>query len=341
MADINVEIFAAGVWNNLSFSEADLKDMVINFDKLKDVQQVPLKFGHNDEQPMTDGQPAFGWVDKVWLVGTKLMAKFTDVPDIVAKAFAKKLYRNVSVELLFDVEYKGNKFINVLDAVALLGADAPAVNVLADLNSYMSRNSLEADRHACFSSVKGNRFKKEDPDMDKVEELQKQVDGLTKERDDAIGKAATFKVENDKLVKEADDKKKADFAVEAEKKRAKVKEVFEAAVKAQNILPAQREAQFKLLGVDDDDLVMKIDLEVVTAAFGVEAAANFSKEKGKQNTSESERTHEDAGDELTGRAKVAMTANKDLTFGEAFEAELVKDEDLAKEYHAAIVGGDN
>src|SRR5690606_25974082 len=93
------EIFAVGKWNGLEFTEADLDDIVANFDRLKDIHKVPLKFGHNDEQPITDGQPAIGWVSRVYRKGKKLLADFSDVPSVVVEAIKKKLYRTVSVEL--------------------------------------------------------------------------------------------------------------------------------------------------------------------------------------------------------------------------------------------------
>ena len=126
------EIFAEGMWNGLNFSSSDLEDIVANFSKLKDDHRVPLKFGHDADH--NDGQPAIGWVERIFKEGTKLFADFTHMPRIVFDAIEQQLYRTISIELLFNVDNDGNKFNHVLDAVALLGADHPAVNSLADLD---------------------------------------------------------------------------------------------------------------------------------------------------------------------------------------------------------------
>lgn len=136
---LDVEIFAVGTWNGYSFGKEDLIEMAVNFHALTDYHQVPLKFGHNDEQPFTDGQPSLGWVSDVKVDGTKLIATFVDVPEIVYNAMEAKLYRNVSIELDMGVEHKGSYYGWVLSGVALLGADIPAVNTLADLQAYMGR----------------------------------------------------------------------------------------------------------------------------------------------------------------------------------------------------------
>jgi len=97
--ELDAEIFTVGKWNGMSFDAADLQGMADAFTRLKDNLKVGLKIGHTDAQTMANGQHALGWVDKVWIVGDKLMARFTDMPDVVYKAMQKKMYRNVSVEM--------------------------------------------------------------------------------------------------------------------------------------------------------------------------------------------------------------------------------------------------
>ena len=230
---IGREIFAVGKWNGMEFSEADLDDIVLNFNNLKDVHRVPLKFGHNDEQPMTDGQPAIGWVSRVFREGKKLYADFVDMPRTLMEAVKNKLYRTVSVELLFDVDHKGNKFGHVLDAVALLGADHPAVNTLADLDALLAtRTSFAGGRRLCFETVAGKKrtvcdayrsksIDREDFSMDekqlkqfvsdaiaeKVGPLEKDLEVVTKERDEFRAKA------------ELAEKEKSEFEIAQRKKK--------------------------------------------------------------------------------------------------------------------------
>ena len=128
--ELTAEIFAVGRWNGFEFSLVDLQRIAETFKALGDKHRVPLKFGHNNEQPMTDGQPALGWVTDVWVAGEKLMAKFSDIPEIVFNAMQKKLYNNVSVELDFDEREKTSEVFGK--------------NAAAEAQSIRSRQSLES-----------------------------------------------------------------------------------------------------------------------------------------------------------------------------------------------------
>jgi len=131
-----VEIFRVGRWNDVrTFTEDDLQAMEDSFNALALAGRTPLKLGHNDEQPLTDGQPALGWVERVWRDGEVLKADFTGMPRAVHEAVRAGLYKHVSVELLRDVIAGNKEYPWVLSAVALLGADIPAVSGLRDLQS--------------------------------------------------------------------------------------------------------------------------------------------------------------------------------------------------------------
>lgn len=94
---------------------------------------MPLKLGHNGDQPLTDGQPALGWVSRVYRDGRKLLADFIDMPTSIYEMVKAGLYKFVSVELAKNVLAGTREIPWVLDAVALLGADQPAVGTLKDL----------------------------------------------------------------------------------------------------------------------------------------------------------------------------------------------------------------
>jgi hypothetical protein len=131
----DVEIFAEGTWNGVSFTDADLDRIVSSFDALDLAGRVPLKLGHDGKDARTDSAPALGWVTRVRRAGGKLLADFSDIHDTVYDAIRGGLYRNVSVELLRDVQADTRRIPWVLDAVALLGAAQPAVGILKDLQS--------------------------------------------------------------------------------------------------------------------------------------------------------------------------------------------------------------
>lgn len=125
------EIFHVGTWNGIEFKEADVDALVNSFVALSLGRRVPLKFGHTKEE----GMPAIGWVSRIWREGHKLLADFTDVPQVVFDAVKKGLYKFVSIEALRDVKAGTRTIPWVLDAVALLGADPPAVGDLKALQA--------------------------------------------------------------------------------------------------------------------------------------------------------------------------------------------------------------
>lgn len=149
MVDLKAqEVFAVGSWNGTQFSEADLDAMVTSFDALGLTGRVPLKFGHDSPKP--DGQPALGWVSRVWREGSKLLADFSSVPDKVMGLIRDKAYRFVSVELLKNVRAGTRNIPWVLDAVALLGADQPAVGILKEL-TMSARAGLRFEARVAFT----------------------------------------------------------------------------------------------------------------------------------------------------------------------------------------------
>ena len=130
-----VEIFATGVWNGTTIKAKHLNEMASNHQLFSRKLRVPLKFGHNDEQPFTDGQPALGWVSRLRVEGNKLLADFVDMPEKVFQVIKAGMFDRVSAEVLFGVENGEDNVGTVLVGVALLGADLPAVTDLEGLAS--------------------------------------------------------------------------------------------------------------------------------------------------------------------------------------------------------------
>ena len=330
---IESEVFAVGIWNNLKFTLDDLKGIATNFKLLRDAQRVPLKLGHNPEQKVTDGQPALGWVDDVWIdekqTPAKLMARFTDVPSIIAKAFKKKLYRNVSIELDFDVMHKKKNYDIVLSAIALLGADIPAVNNLADLAAFMTRDPLTANRSASFSAISTNKST-EGNDMPTIEEVQAQLA-------EANAKAATFERTNTALTSENDTLKASTKERDARENKASidfsrktVTDYLEQAVKDELITPAQRETFSRALRVDDDEAVVSLKLEDVKAMIGDKKTETFSKSTASQDGDNDQ--DGDADDKLDRLTRKFMVDHGVKRYSEALEAVQLANPKLAKEY---------
>lgn len=330
--ELDAEIFAVGKWNGMMFTVDDLQQLAATFDKLRENLRVGLKIGHTEDQTMANGQHALGWVDSVWVAGEKLMARFTDLPDVVHKAIAKKLYRNVSVEMDIDVSYKGSKYPYVLTGVALLGADIPAVNTLKDLAHYMNRDAVfSVGRRVVFSAIagqsnNGGTIMDLEQLTSKVAALTVQVAALTTENAATLAENATLKASVAKFTADTKASEEAASKARITAKRAEVVAILEAGVKAEAITPAAREQFSKLMRIDDDIAVMVIDIEEVRK---LTASKKFSRgEQGYQAASDSASVDQQVVQECN-----AILAKKEA--GSFFEAQALlfsRNPKLAREY---------
>lgn len=231
--------------------------------------RVPLKLGHNTKQPATDGQPALGWVKRIYSNGEKLLADFTDLPSMVYDLLRAGTYKYVSVELLKNVQAGTRTIPWVLDAVALLGADQPAVGTLKDLQSLTMKRKPVLQARARVAFQRDTKFfstgAKQAMDEKEVQAaIDKSVAAALEAQEKKLTTNFTAQIEKVK----ADAKADADAQVlkaKAEGHRAQIKAKFETAVKAEALLPAKRESFLKFNRVDDDKAVLEIKLEDVDA----------------------------------------------------------------------------
>lgn len=334
---IDFEAFAPGTWNGLQFERRDVEEIARNFTTLHAYHKVPLKLGHNDEQPFTDGQPALGWVTKAWVDGEgKLMLRAEKVPDLVKRAINEGLYRKVSVELDIDVEHKGKFYRYVLSGVALLGADLPAVNTLADLDHYIGDKSsaLAASRKSAFTAISG---RKED-EVIQVDEkkIQEMVDKAVKPLADQNATLSTQLTEaNDKIAKltrERDDNTKAQQGEKVKAARAGITTKLEAAVKQQLIQPHQREYFINNMGVNDDAKVLTVDVDAFISSMSGGKKVDMTREEAKGSDRGTQRVFEDVGQELDRLAEEDLANNPKSTYQAAFNRALAANPELGQEW---------
>ncbi len=311
--ELKAEVFAVGKWNGINVEPSDLNEIVAAFKKLGDNHRVPLKLGHNKEQTITDGHPALGWVSDVWVEGSKLMAKFSDVPDVLMKAIEKKLYKNVSIELDAGVQWKQDFFKYVLSGVAILGADIPAVNVLADLTAYMKRGSADYSRKntLTFTYV----------DQEKTMTDEATLKAAQDEAASLKAQLATIRTEQDT----------AKFTTAKNDLQAKL----DGLVKDGVIIPAQRE---KFMAGVTKDNIESFNFSVSAIAEGSPKKTTHSDEQaaaGKGKTEDS--TGKLASDVLFSKAK-KLAVEKSITFSQAQRQVMEVEPDLAREYMLMNVG---
>jgi len=214
--------------------------------------------------------------------GEKLFAKVNDIPDIVYKEIEKKQYKNVSIEVLFDVDHKGVNYGTVLTAAALLGVDMPAVNTLADLTTYMTANNLAFSSHATFSKKPINHSggstmtPEEQTEFDR---LKAETTSQKKVIADNATSAAEFTAkdaEKDAKIKTLEKSgEDAKFAAA----KATVEDDLETLVKDNKITPAQRD---KLMTDFSADTIGNVQFTINTLKDNTKV--DEKKEQGKTNT---------------------------------------------------------
>lgn len=223
MAELkDIEIFGEGTWNGNSISSGVLEDIVSAFNATKDFVKPVLKLGHNDDQTLLkkDGLPAAGWVSNVYIRGKKLFADFVDIPEKIYELIKKKAYRKVSVEIFSGYSFDGKTYPNLLGAVALLGADMPAVMTLSDIldrynieakNFTNESNSNNIDVKIYTKDLEGssNMVDKEEEskDLKLVEDLEKKIaifqsqfDQVRKENDELGKKFDSYKSDSEQKI---------------------------------------------------------------------------------------------------------------------------------------------
>lgn len=155
-----VEIFSVGEWNGDKYGIDDLHAMVNAFNALKNGFRPYLKLGHDDKQKLakSSGLPSVGWVEKLYIKGTKLVADLNYIPEKVFKLIKSKAYRKVSCEIYWNLNVEGNTYSRVLGGLAFLGAETPGVMNLDDiLGSYSFDWPLRSSNVAIFE--KQDNFK--------------------------------------------------------------------------------------------------------------------------------------------------------------------------------------
>lgn len=148
-----VEIFSKGTWvgsmGPMKWTSEDIEEIVMNTNALMTQGKLKpkLKFGHSEFQfweeaqvleGQDDGDPSIGTAYNFKVSGDKIICDFRAVPDIVYNCIKAEMYDSVSAELSYI-----QNFGWFISAVSLLGADAPAVKGLADLQAFLSQANTE------------------------------------------------------------------------------------------------------------------------------------------------------------------------------------------------------
>lgn len=160
-----VELVSVGTWSASTgvtpVTREDLESMLAaHADGF--VDKGPIKLGHDStlNDALGDGAPAYGWVvptgiRKNALGRDTLIGDLIGIPAKLAD-IAATAYRRRSVEIAWGVKAaSGKTYRAVLAAVALLGADAPAVKGLDDLHALYTQGNPDEDHRTTIEVVDG------------------------------------------------------------------------------------------------------------------------------------------------------------------------------------------
>lgn len=342
--EFDVEVMSTGVWNGDKFTVEDLNNIKSNFYDLKDLVKPFIKLGHNMKQEK-DGSPAMGWVKELKVVGEKLTATLTQVPDIVYKAIRSGRYKRLSAEVYFNFKDKaGNIRRKVLRALALLGADVPAVDNLADLDAFLTQSILAGQ----FEDVKSYSW-----DVENEKELITIESFVNPEKDKEkkMGKEDEAKEYKDKAVQEEQKRKEAEKEAREykEKLEAKEKEEKEKVKKASEeeftAFTEKMVKDGKLTPALRDQLVKDFSFEEEKGFFVIsfEAFKKFVSEQEKFIEFKELGSHEGENlDQITNKETVQETVDRKtkkyaldnkLSYGDALTAVLEQNPKLADKYY--------
>lgn len=136
-----VALLRPGTWNNDLYTEADLSAIVDAFEAGNAGIDPPVKLGHPPDQKLLNnsGLPAAGYVSALRMDGDTLTADLRDVPERIARLIKSKAYSKVSAEIYFNFSDGEVEHPRLLKAIALLGADVPAVTSLDDVEAWYGR----------------------------------------------------------------------------------------------------------------------------------------------------------------------------------------------------------
>jgi hypothetical protein len=334
---------------SITITDDDLQSMVNNFNELEVIGGFTpmLKLGHADAQKFMgqkDGAPNLGIIKKLVKEGSIVLANFSHVPDAVVDLIKRKRFTSVSVEIIPRLEFEGKVFANVLTAVALLGAQLPAVKGLKDLAS-----TLFTQVDVTEPNVEGLdvwTFNTENDDMADAKYTQEQLDtlieaavakavkeaelgfaeaqkGLTAEIDDLKGKVQSAQ---DNLRQFEDDVRKSDAVTLVDK-----------AIETGKILPKQKDAAVafamnlggKVKFADGERTMADLFAEFIDQ---MPARVDFKEHSQDKKGTDAGSTFDDPGEEVDKRTRELMSKNDKLTYADARHNVMDADADLKLAY---------
>ena len=313
-----VEIFSTGIWNGDRYTQKDLDSMIENFDEVG--FEPPVKLGHNDEQTeLKDGQPALGYIDKIYKVGTKLVADFKELPKKVYEAIKRGNYKRVSSEIYWNYKANGSTFNRVLKAVALLGAEVPAVTNLQSIEGLYS--NMGTGEVKSYYDGKESEIMEESKTIS-VEKYEEEISQLRQEKEEVMKE---YQAHKDEIKKESISTYMQELKTEGKILPVQYKEV-------QALLSTATEEKVYSYSTDDEKEVNLSQFELVKSILdNMPKVVEFA-EISETHDEEIPENYDNAGVEVDRRAKLYVSKGKAKDYSEALKLVLDSDKTLAEKY---------
>jgi hypothetical protein len=302
----DVEIFSVGTWNGDPYTEKDLEDMVESFKEIGGDIKPYIKLGHNKKQKMlqVDGMPAAGWIVNLKRKGEKLLADFSGIPKKIKELIEKKAYGRFSSEIYWNLNLKNKKHRRVLRAVALLGADTPAVSNLNDfINLYIEdKNDYQEIKE--YHTIEEKMTPEEQEKMYDLNSKVHNHEVKLKEYE------LELKSKNEEIAKLKEEKEKADI----EQKNLEIKNYIDKKVNDGCILPAHIEKYTKLAQNDFESVQEIVDSMPKLVDLSDAQSQNIQPEKKYSQMDENEKN-----DFIDKTVQEYIKENPNVPYGDAYK----------------------
>lgn len=348
-----VEIFRVGKWRGnrvVDVTESDLDDMVSSFNDLTEKVEgfrPHLKLGHDENQRFFGGRkgsPSLGFVEKIWRHGDKILANFSNVPDALIDLIKNGRYNSVSIEVVPTVDFEGNTFKSVLLAVALLGAELPAVKGLKDLALSLFQKTEKVYEFGGESVILFQEAEPKEPDMATTftqEQHDALVEKAVKEAVDAAKTGPTAEitklsetVETLKTEKATAQAALRDYVQASETKEAEA--LVDIAIEKGTLLPAQKETALAFMAsmtgtvkLGDSEKPAKEAFKDFIEMFG--GKVDLSEKTGHDKTPKGE-VLDDPSAEVDRLSRALVAEKKAETYSDAMHMVLAQDDELKQRY---------
>ena len=359
---VNVPIFSTGTWEGKGskqggdeITESTLDSWVNTYNRIGKKVKPRMILGHDGKKSNElTGMASLGWITNLKREGKSLIADIKNIPKKIAGLIEKKALGRFSPGLYSRMNIDGEEYNNVLDHVALLGAQLPAnmgLDGFIDMyeqNTEIAKEELVTYENKITKEVNKmaegiKTFEKEyNEALDKINvalDKHTEYEATIKEKDDKITEYEAKIEETEKDIeslKSENETLKTDIETkEYEKHEAEVDTFLEEAIKEKKILPSQR-AFYKTLALDtskkeyayiENDKEQKCEgsgFDMVKEIISNSVEFNISEETSKKtdvdkNKAESkgERSYEAKDDELHEKAMELLDKNPDMEYSAA------------------------